>query len=405
MLDVRITAYVVPIAEQPQASLTPVIAVRNYADEGAVITGLIRIYRETTGLLIYSSELAVTQLDTMSSANIAALTPFDPPAPADDDYYILADIVATSYLPGPPKSSTLGAWHFDIKTPPMGEAPAGHHVTHELGGSDPIKLDNLSTPDDNSDLDVSIDTHGLAPKAPNDATRYLDGTGAYSIPAHEGASGLHHSTDFLSPVTNYGNPPWYGETLANGTSTPIAGDATHPGVHRIAAAAVPNSGWRIHHGLISYLIAGGEWTQCIYRPQLLAGTTMHFGFCDTSTFAAPVDGVWLHQDPITGIIYGRTMENSAGSQTVTGYQLVTNTWYRLKIVVNPDASRVDFYVYDMAGAELWTDNLITNIPTGAGRLTGHQVIISNTGSGAVDLGDFDFLDAHFVDRRNLSDQP
>ena len=30
---------------------------------------------------------------------------------------------------------------------------------------------------------VSISKHGWAPKAPNDATKYLDGTGAYSVPA------------------------------------------------------------------------------------------------------------------------------------------------------------------------------------------------------------------------------
>ena len=143
MLDVRITGYVVPLAEQPQASLTPVISVRNYADEDAVITGLIRIYRDSTGLMIYDSRLAVTQLEHGTSTNIAALTPFDPPSPADDDYFIKADLVATSYKPGPPLSVTLGAWHFDIKTPPMGEAPAGHHVTHEDGGSDEVDATGL----------------------------------------------------------------------------------------------------------------------------------------------------------------------------------------------------------------------------------------------------------------------
>lgn len=143
MLDVKITGYIVPVAEQPQASLTPVIAVANIADEGAVITGLIRIYRESTGLMIYSSELAVTQLEHHSTTNIAALTPFDPPAPADDDYFVKADITATSYLPGPPTHDSLGAWYFDIKTPPMGEAPAGHAVTHELGGSDPVDVTGL----------------------------------------------------------------------------------------------------------------------------------------------------------------------------------------------------------------------------------------------------------------------
>lgn len=35
---------------------------------------------------------------------------------------------------------------------------------------------------DNTDGDVSTTAHGYAPKAPNDATKKLDGTGAYSLP-------------------------------------------------------------------------------------------------------------------------------------------------------------------------------------------------------------------------------
>jgi len=63
---------------------------------------------------------------------------------------------------------------------------AAHAVSHQSGGSDAIKLDDLAEPDDNTDLNVSITAHGLAPKAPNDATKYLDGTGAYSVPAGGG---------------------------------------------------------------------------------------------------------------------------------------------------------------------------------------------------------------------------
>lgn len=40
---------------------------------------------------------------------------------------------------------------------------------------------NLLTTDITTN-NVSITKHGFAPKAPNDATKYLDGTGAYSIP-------------------------------------------------------------------------------------------------------------------------------------------------------------------------------------------------------------------------------
>lgn len=60
--------------------------------------------------------------------------------------------------------------------------PALHAGTHQSGGSDSIKLDDLSAPDDNTDLNVSISAHGLCPKAPNDASKVLLGTGAFGDP-------------------------------------------------------------------------------------------------------------------------------------------------------------------------------------------------------------------------------
>lgn len=45
-----------------------------------------------------------------------------------------------------------------------------------------IVEDDLSL-SDNTTANVSTSKHGFAPKSPNDATKYLDGTGAYSIPS------------------------------------------------------------------------------------------------------------------------------------------------------------------------------------------------------------------------------
>jgi len=63
-----------------------------------------------------------------------------------------------------------------------GGAPAAHAASHQAGGSDPIKLDDLAAPDDNADLDASITKHGLLQKLPNNAAVYLDGTGVFSAP-------------------------------------------------------------------------------------------------------------------------------------------------------------------------------------------------------------------------------
>jgi len=46
----------------------------------------------------------------------------------------------------------------------------------------------------NTTNDVSISQHGFAPKAPNDATKFLDGTGAYSTPPNSGGTVTHTGT-------------------------------------------------------------------------------------------------------------------------------------------------------------------------------------------------------------------
>lgn len=46
--------------------------------------------------------------------------------------------------------------------------------------------------------DVSITKHGFAPKAPNDATKFLDGTGAYTVPA--GSSGSTYQQTLYTQV-------------------------------------------------------------------------------------------------------------------------------------------------------------------------------------------------------------
>lgn len=45
------------------------------------------------------------------------------------------------------------------------QTPKTHASTHKSAGADSIKLDDLSTPDDNTDLNASTTVHGLAPKA------------------------------------------------------------------------------------------------------------------------------------------------------------------------------------------------------------------------------------------------
>lgn len=54
-----------------------------------------------------------------------------------------------------------------------------HHSRHESGEADAIKLDDLASPDDNTDLNASVGKHGLLRKLSGTATEFLDGTGAF----------------------------------------------------------------------------------------------------------------------------------------------------------------------------------------------------------------------------------
>lgn len=66
-------------------------------------------------------------------------------------------------------------------------------ATKFLAGSNPPSWANVTDADISlSDVltgDVSTSRHGFAPKLPNDATKYLDGTGAWSVPAGGGGGG------------------------------------------------------------------------------------------------------------------------------------------------------------------------------------------------------------------------
>lgn len=63
---------------------------------------------------------------------------------------------------------------------------------------------NLSTSDITTN-DVSITKHGFAPKAPNDATKFLDGTGAYSVPAGTGVTSVSGTASRITSTG--GNTP------------------------------------------------------------------------------------------------------------------------------------------------------------------------------------------------------
>ena len=395
MLDIRATHYVSPLSEVDFASVPLTVHLVNVADETGLVTGRFRVYNDITGTLIHTSDIAPLSLAAGAGIDASALTDFDPPAPLDDTYFVVFDGNAANSLVPDGKGIFLGAFHFDVKPTGMGPAPAAHAATHEDGGSDELDITNLSG--------LLADPQTPIAHAPSHA---LAGSDELSHGTLQGLADddhpqyrLRHKILISAEFSSYYNYPWLLDgTLAGGYSG-LTGSALHPGTLQLSSGINANSGARILLLTAPILIAGYETSILWHRPKTLAGTTRHHGFHDATSVTDPIDGVWIWQDPATGIIYGRTRTNSVGSTTGTGYQLVTNTWYCEKIVVNADASRADFYCYAEDGSELWHDFLTTNIPTAAGRELGHGIIATNSGTTSVALDNVDYLSILIPDRR------
>lgn len=174
-----------------------------------------------------------------------------------------------------------------------------------------------------------------------------------------------------------------------GTSPSKSGSSNHPGITAITSSVAADSGYRYLTTIISFLLAGGETTEFIFMPVTTTNTVVRLGFMDSGSSAAVVDAVNINITATT--LTGKTSAASSASTTGTTYTVSESTWYRAKIVVNANATRVDFYLYAANGSLLWTDYLTTNIPTTAGQETGHGVIAYNTGTSAVEIIDMDYM--------------
>jgi len=86
------------------------------------------------------------------------------------------------------------------------QPPKTHASAHQSGGGDAIKLDNLATPDDNTDLNVSITAHGLTPKLSNVLTQFLNGQGGWTAPV-----GTTTSLGSYSYIIYKSGVDWYAE--------------------------------------------------------------------------------------------------------------------------------------------------------------------------------------------------
>jgi hypothetical protein len=180
--------------------------------------------------------------------------------------------------------------------------------------------------------------------------------------------------DFVGNTSAAGSPfiEASSGTGADVVTNNFAGTVNHPGVASLGTGST-NSGYatlntRYASGL---LLGGGAWRlTIIFRLEDLSdGTetyTIRLGFSDVQTGADPTDGAFLRytHSVNTGKFECVTRSNSTETAADSGITVAADTWYKLDILVNADATEVEFRINDASVATNTTD-----IPTGTGRET------------------------------------
>lgn len=198
-------------------------------------------------------------------------------------------------------------------------------------------------------------------------------------------------TDFIN-VGSTTNLPFSGAAINAGT-TPTANNqisASTPGVLRLTSSTTANSGYRWQTDITTIRIGGNEVFTCYINPQNFATTTMRAGFHDATTNADAIDGLYFEYST-SGALQLKSSNNSIRSLSGVIATLALNTWYKLEIVINANATLVTGNVYGVGGGLVGTGSVNTNIPTVLGREVGAGIIATNSGIVATGMVDIDYL--------------
>ena len=168
------------------------------------------------------------------------------------------------------------------------------------------------------------------------------------------------------------NDPWSGAALAPGGGlSDSPGETNHPGVIRLNCGNALHSGYYFMTSLTALIISGRERSEFVFKTApVLTDKYIRLGFQDSTTEAAPTDGIFLNI--AENVLTGKTYRAGANSTTGVPYNLAAGTWYRGTLSVNDDIDLVTFNLYSAAGNLLWgPQTLVANIPTAT---LGHGVL-------------------------------
>jgi hypothetical protein len=312
----------------------------------------------------------------------------------------------------------------------VGAAASTHtHATTDITGTAVVtndsRLTDARTPTAHNQAESTITfsnittgnattaNHGYLPTLSNNSAQFLNGTGTYSTPTMgaptiaDFATGVRQQpiiyTDFMAgagAATVEAEMELDYAVIASGTQAKVAGEANHPGILSTTSSTTTNSGGYCVSEATSILISGGETFEIIFQDRVASNTntTIRFGFHDATTSTDAVDGCYFEIPSGSLAVVGKTSSNSSRSTSATVYTITASTWYRAKVTVNSGATSVNFSIYSDAGSLLGSQDVATNIPTGAGRNCGQGFVATNVGTSAILLAYWDFMSFYYTTR-------
>ena len=151
-------------------------------------------------------------------------------------------------------------------------------------------------------------------------------------------------------------------------------DMNHPGIATFRSGTAAGSGMRICTDT-GITIGPNYQYECCVNFLSLSAEFYTLGYITAGGGGDGANGLYFITSATgSGVFYAKASNNSVRTQSASSFTASINTWYRFSIIVNSAGTRVDYYVHDMTGAQLWTDYITTNIPIGAGIQTAVQIL-------------------------------
>lgn len=182
------------------------------------------------------------------------------------DVAALANAVAWGNITGRPSTFT----------------PTVHAGSHQSGGLDPIPLDTLAAPTDNTNLNASLTRHGLMIKLNGNGNQFFDGTGAFSTPP----------TNFTTTAGSYPVP-------AQGSTVVISMGTPYVWIQNGMVLYIAGAGGTNIAGALTVTALNGNQITCRNDGNALAGATI------PNAALVTVAGPGIAEAPTDGQIYGR----------------------------------------------------------------------------------------------------